>query len=116
MSIDLTLLLLIGEDYWAAHSMLDLRQRGELWPEINCLPQIDIPQPLNCYMGTMPNGERGYGETLTDSYGDHLKWVTAADLLTLKDHEAIQDNWKNSAIWEYLTQMPPQWKIVLYWH
>ena len=116
MGVDLTLMPLLSQDYWAAHDVIRLERRRELWGDINALPQQEIPQPVHCYMARDKDGETCYGDAETTAYGDKMKWTTAADLLTLKDHEAVQDNWMNRAVWAYLAVMPPKWKIILYWH
>lgn len=116
MGVDLTLMPLLSPDFWCAHDLLRLERRGELWPAIDGLPQKEIPKPIGCYVATSKDGETAYGDRDETPYGDKMKWTTAADLLTLKDHEAVQDNWMNRAVWSYLAAMPPTWPIVLYWH
>lgn len=115
MGVDLKLLPLIEKDYWAAHDILRLMRRHKLWTKIEALPQQAISGILACHEATTPDGERGYGDIAEDAYGTQLKWTTAADLLTLRDDEAVQDNWQNRAVWAYLAAMPATWKIVLYW-
>jgi len=116
MGVDLTLLPLIGPDFWASHDVIQLNRRSALWPEIAKLKQHPIPMPLTCYLSRGEDGESRYGNTEKDPYGDPLKWTTAAELLTLKDHEVVVDDWQNRAVWAYLSHMPPDWPIVLYWH
>lgn len=116
MGVDLKLLPLLGMDFWASHDILRLERRRELWPAIDNLPQKDIPKPLSCHEARTKEGECCYGDQDTSPYGEGLKWTTAKALLTLKDHESVQDNWMNRAVWKYLEQMPPDWPIVLYWH
>lgn len=116
MGVDLKLLPLLTPDFWAAHDILRLERRSELWPAIQALPQLDIPKPLSCYEARTPEGEPCYGPVETDPYGNRMKWVTAGALLTLKDHESIRDDWQNRAVWAYLANIPEDWPIVLYWH
>lgn len=120
MGVDVKLLPLIGRDFWAAHDQLELERRSELWPVIEALPSEPMPKPLNCFLGTIPDGswegENGYGECAEDPYGNPLRYVTVADLLTLSNHPAVKDNWLNRAIWAYLSEMPPDWQIVIFWH
>lgn len=115
MGVDLTLMPLIGQDFWVSHDMLSLNRRSALWPEINKLQQQEIPRPITCFRAIGEDGEACYGERDDDPYGATLKWTTPRELLTLKDHEAITDDWQNRAVWAYLKQMPPDWPIVLYW-
>lgn len=116
MGVDLRLLPLIGENYWAAHSMLSVERRRELWDEILKLPVRDVPEPLSCFLARGSDGECCYGDIKDDPYGGSLKWTTPADLLTVRDHEGVQDNKINQAIWAWLEKMPPDWPVVLYWH
>lgn len=116
MGVDLTLMPLIGEDYWAAHDLIQVERRRELWDEIAKLPSRPVRSPLSCFVARMPNGEQGYGNLETDPYGEKMRYMTPEVLLLVKDHEAVTDNWRNRAVWDYLAKMPPNWPIVLYWH
>lgn len=116
MGVDLTLLPLIGPDFWAAQEMLRVERRPELWDNVNALPQKPIPKPLSCYLARDPKyGETIYGDIETDPYGGRPTYTTAGALYKLKDHKAVQDNWKNRAIWAFLEKLPADWPIVLYW-
>lgn len=116
MGVDLTLMPLLSPDFWAAHDMLMLERRNDLWVEIEALPQKEIPKPVSCYVARAKDGETRYGELEDTPYGEKMKWTTAGDLMTLKDNENVKDDWKNQSIWAYLAKMPPDWPIVLYWH
>ena len=116
MGVDLTLLPLLQRDFWVSHDIIRINQRSELWDAINKLPSHPVPGRLGCYFAQTPEGEVGYGDVTEDCYGDPLRWVTPADLLTLSDHELVRDNWQNCAVWAYLAEMPKDWPIVLWWH
>lgn len=116
MGVDLKLLPLLSKSYWTAHDMLGLERRRELWPEIDKIPQRDIPGPVNCFLARGADGDPCYGSVEESPYGERLKFTTAGDLLALKDHDAVQDNFLNRAVWKYLAEMPPDWPIILYWH
>jgi hypothetical protein len=117
MGVDLTLMPLLGKSVWCAHEMLGLERRRELWDKVAELPQQQIPNAVCCYVARdKTSGQPRYGDAEITPHGDKITYTTAADLLTLKDDESIQDNWKNKAIWAYLAQMPPDWPIVLWWH
>ena len=116
MGVDLRLLPLISPNFWASHDMLGLERRRELWTAIEELPQFDIPEALYCFCARAANGEAFYGMEEESPYGNRLKYTTVGDLLTLAGHPAVIDNWKNRAVWLYLSQMPPEWQVVLYWH
>lgn len=116
MGVELRLAPLMTRDYWVSHEMIDVGTSYDLWDAINILPQIDIPKPLICFFARDEQGEHVYGEIVETPYGNRMKFVTASDLLTLSDHEHVQDNWRNKAVWAYLAEMPHDWPIVLYWH
>jgi len=116
MGVDLTLMPLIGEDYWAAHSMLLLERRRELWPEFEKLDCIRIPKPLMCYVARNADGDTGYGALENSPYGERLTYITAGQIKKFENLDPVQDNWLNRAIWEYIMKMPDDWKVVLYWH
>ena len=115
MSVDLTLLPVLTKDFWVCHDQLRLNSRRALWPEIDKLPQIPIGKITCFFARNKETGETEYGELTEDPYGGYLKWTTVEALLTLKDHQRIQDNWQNRAIWAWLSEMPKDWQIVLYW-
>ncbi len=64
MGVDLKLLPLIGKDCFAAHDIIRLERRSELWPMIEKLPKTPIPGKLSCYLDRQPNGEPGYRRRL----------------------------------------------------
>lgn len=111
MGVDLTLLPLDyeRENSGSAFSRLNLERRRELWDEFVKLPEHPISR-VTGYMGDE------FGDKTEDPYGTPLKWVYAKDLLPLKNHEAVQDNDQNRAIWAFLEALNPDKKIVLYWH
>ncbi len=115
MGVDLTLVPLIGPNFWASHEMIQVERRRELWREIDELEQIDIPEPLACFFA-QGKEDLEYGMRVESPYGERLKFTTATQLMTLSKHEAVQDNWRNRAVWAFLAKMPSDWPIVLYWH
>jgi hypothetical protein len=117
MGVDLALLPLLVPGTWISHNIIQVHRRSELFEKIESkLPQHDIPNPLTCFLARGEGGDPCYGEMETTPYGLRLKWTTAADLLTLNNHEGVQDNWINKGIWSYVAHMPETWPIVLYWH
>lgn len=115
MGVDLKLLPLLHGDFWTAHTILDVNRRRELWPEIAAQVRDQVPEPVNCYLAIGKDGDPAYGPVAKDPYGSPLTWCTAGNLWSLKLHRGVQDNWQNKAIWEFLGQMPKDWKIVLFW-
>lgn len=117
MGVDLTLLPLLSPDYWVSHDVIQVERRRELWDPIMELPQQAIPCPLVCFLARREDdGETCYGPRTDDPYGAALSYTTAGDLGSLRDHEGVRDNEKNRAAWAWLSEMPPDWPIVLYWH
>lgn len=117
MGVDLTLMPVLFDGQWLCHELIRVERRRDLWEPICELPQTQIPEPIRCFVAQDPKtGETYYGERDTDPYGCAMKYTTAGDLLTVKDHEGVQDNFRNRAAWAYLAQLPAHWPIVLYWH
>lgn len=120
MGVDLRLLPIEceHENLWYSHSMLSLERRRELWPLFAELEKTSgvVDPSFTSFCGRQDNGENGYGKTLETPYGQPLTYLTAEQILTLKDHEAVQDNTTNRAIWAYLAHLNPKMKIALYWH
>lgn len=117
MGVDLRLLPLMSNHGWLSHEIYSVERRRELWEDIAGLSQEPIPQPLGCFLAHDPKtGDTCYGDVEETPYGERITYTTAADLLSLKDHEAVKDNWRNRSIWAALAEMPPDWKIALYWY
>lgn len=117
MGVDLRLLPLLNKNCWVSHEILSVERRRDLWDEVLKLPQQPIPQRLSCFLARNPvDGETCYGDIESDPYGGRPHYTTAGDLATLKDNPEASDCAKNRAIWAYLSEMPADWPIVLYWH
>lgn len=120
MGIDLRLLPFTSERYRASFDVLDLERRRELWPVIEEIEKAtgrDVPSDFNSYLGHDEEHEQTtYGATLKTPYGDNLKSVLAKHLKPLRQHPAVQDNWKNKAVWAYIEELPDELPIALYWH
>lgn len=87
-------------------SRLNLERRRELWPEINGKP---LGKKVSGYF------KDNYGEITEDCYGGKITYLEAGELLELKNHESVRDNFTNRAIWAYLAELPADHKIILYW-
>ncbi len=117
MGIDLTLLPFSYET--SSHSVLQLMHRRELWcpiEDIELEHGIHVPDGFMSYLGRNEDGETTFGETLTTPYGERMKYLTAGQLLPLRNHPAAQDNDVNRAVWAYLAELDPTTKVALYWH
>ena len=116
MGVDLTLMPLMSKDFWASHDLLRLERRSEFWPEIAKIEKAEVPQPVYCYVARGQDGEAKYGELSETPYGTPLPWTTVGALLELKDHECVQEHRLNRAVWKYLSELPPDLPVALYWH
>lgn len=118
MGVDLTMLPLDADhsDFQFSHSMLGVERRRELWPLIEKLEQGGLSSNFQSFYGPGLNGEPGYGTTAETPYGEPIKWASAGDLAKLSTHNTITDNAKNRAVWAYLSELPADTKVALYWH
>ena len=117
MGVDLLLLPLIHESIWVSLDLIRIERSYELWDDINALSQSPIPKALSCYVTRDKKmGGTYYGDVEETPYGQRLQYATAGDLMTLSKHSAVQNNWRNRAVWAYLAAMPAGWPIVLFWH
>ena len=115
MGVDVTFLPIEheSEDLCYSHTLLPLWRRRELWPLLDDLLPKNLDRAISCYVGRDDDGELCYGELLEDCYGRPLTYLTVAQLLTV-DRSLVNDG--NKAIWAYLGELPPETKIVIYWH
>ncbi len=59
---------------------------------------------------------RCYGLTTEDAFGQPLRWVFADALAELRLLEDVSTVAHNRAVWAYLGALPPDARVVLYWH
>lgn len=122
MGVDLTLLPFDADfgDLSFAHSVLQLERRGGLWDPIVKIETARgeaVPEHFASYLSRNDDYEEAhYGVTTETPYGDRMKYVRASDLLAIGDHEGVTDNYKNRAVWAYLSALPSDTKVALYWH
>ena len=120
MGVDLTLLPLkfdqpnIGIQF--SFSLIAVERRRELWPKIRDLRSELLSPDLCSFYATGADGEPTFGKTPEDKYGERLRYVTAADLVRLKTDESVTDNPENRAVWAYLSELPADTKVALFWH
>lgn len=116
MGIDLKLLPLLYNGCWAAHDILCVERRKDLWPLIQEMPSFEIPNPLACHLALSNDGDSTiYEEIEDDAYGSVLKFTTAGSLSALGTHDSVRYNQTNRAVWAYLSNMHPDHEVVLYW-
>src|SRR4051794_22704137 len=86
-------------------SILGLERRRELWDDLAKVSNYP------CVSLTGHIGDN-YCEKKEDCYGTKLRYALATDLAALANHEAVQDNPLNRAVWAYLGALNPDAKIV----
>jgi hypothetical protein len=116
MGIDLILLPIESEDVMFSHTVLSCGRSRELFDEIMKLKSKDLWAALSTYVANNERGDPCYGKVEFDSYDAPLKYVAAKYLVSLASHEDVGSYPQNKAIWAYLAALPPETKIVLYWH
>ena len=123
MGVDLTLLPLKFDPPGAGElsaqlslSLIAVQRRSELWPTIEALPSGLLSRNLFTFFASGDDGERRFGKTVEDSYGKRLRYATAGDLATLKTDDSVTDNPENRAVWAYLSELPADTKVGLFWH
>ncbi len=121
MSVDLTLLPFDGDhgDLSFSHTVLPVYANYDLHAQINKLNQLEVPPTFTSYFGSNDKpsdyyyGERCYGKTIEDSYGQPVKYTTVKELLTIKDKY-----WtcRSVPVFAYLKCLKPATKVALFWH
>lgn len=116
MGIDLTLIPIDHESDTLnfGYTILQVERRRVLWDSIRRLPHS--PLPVNFRTLSEYQFKPVEGGEYCDAYGCALRCVWVHELMKLQDEAEVRDNWQNRAIWAYLGQLPPHFKVVLYWH
>lgn len=105
------------ETWGYSHTIIDCDANYPLFQAIEALEKTEgsaVPKSFTTFLGRQEDGEHGYGETHETPYGKELRAVRVKALLPFfkKAHKSH----KNRAAWAYLTQLPPEMRIALYWH
>lgn len=119
MGLDLKLLP-IDEYSNSSYTILECFRRPELFDAVLVLEdKVGRPVSTNfmSYLSLSVENEGYYfvGKTTTTPYGKPLKFVQVCDLLKFTAHDGVQDNWKNRAVWAYLSELPTTTKVAPYW-
>lgn len=117
MGVELRLLPFVSKDRSSllSHEIWDVGVDYDLWEKFGALPQWQL-EKLTCFLARDDDSEPKYGDAVDTPYGEKITCTTAGTICTLKDHPAVQDNWRNRGLWKYLAEMPADWPIALYWH
>lgn len=124
MGLDLTLLPFDCDSSILSfsHTVLSCERRGDLFDAIRVIEEKhghDTPERFSCYLGIHDKetcGARGYSQVTQTPYGKRLQFLLVSELFPLFTHRDVQDDAKNRAIWAYLSQLPPDTKVALFWH
>jgi hypothetical protein len=90
-------------------------ERLDLAELLEALPSRDVPRGFSCRLARNEEGERAYGEVTEDDFGEPLKWVRAGDLAKLAGHPQVTAAPRNRAALAYVTALPTDWAVVLFW-
>lgn len=103
-----------------SHDILDMaRATHAFWDLVRAIEKKwgqRVPADFATYRSRQNDKESHYGPTQETPYGELLLWVEARHLKPLRDHECVQDNWRNRGIWAFIMEMPDDLPIALYWH
>lgn len=121
MGLDLTLMPFYssGPACNIAHTMIDTLGGyvlHDLIAPIEDRHGRDVPEHFYTFRGRDENDNTCYGITIKTPYGERLKYVQARHLAALAESEEVQSSPLNRAAWAYLKELPPDWRIALYWH
>lgn len=119
MGIDLKLLPFDEDnnDLAYSHTILNCFRQTELFDSIQDLESRlgrPVSKNFDSYLRLTEEGYQ-YGKTTRTPYDELLKFVLASDLLEFAAHSGVQENWKNRAVWAYLSELPATTKVALYW-
>lgn len=107
------------DDFAFSHTLLSLERNRVLFDLLmNLENQKGLPVPKNfmTYCSRSDEGENCYGATPTTPYGERMMFVEVGVLMSLKDHNLVERDYKNKAVWAYLSCLPKSRKVALYWH
>jgi hypothetical protein len=112
MGVDLDLMPVLSRGSWNCHEMLHCDRDRDLFAAIAALGESLVPEPIWCHRALV-GGEQGYGQLSTTPYNTPLTWLPAGKLAPAF---IGYSGWRNRAVRAYLTQVPEDWPVVLYWH
>lgn len=76
----------------------------------------NVPEEFNTYLARdEQTGNTCYGDTQVTPYGRSLLFVTARHLVPLAEHEDVRECDVNRAIWAFLKELGPRWRVALHW-
>lgn len=97
-------------DWWLANNRLDLLRNYHLYDQIKALPS----SPLEPDTTFGWYGDDGVERETEDAYGNPLRYVRAGDLGTIPD-QPDYPAW-NRAVLAFVRALPPETRIMLWWH
>lgn len=116
MGVDLRLLPFDADrgEFAYSHTILELGRDYALHEKIRKLRSMPVPSGFTSFSGRGDDGDTCYGATIETPYGEPVEWVLAGELCAIELEEG--GTYIERAIWAYLSHLPPQTKVALYWH
>lgn len=121
MGVDLHLLVFTFPCYTddaEARTVLRLERARKLFKDISEFSEakgVVVPGTFCSYFKNMNSAEPKWGKTLVDIYGRPIKTLTAGELMGFAGHPDVTDSFHNRAAWAYLSQLPPEVRVALWW-
>lgn len=119
MGLDLTFCIIPeNRDWWLGYDRLGTERDYALYSQISEIGRggsrpVMRPRPVPPEADFMWYGDEGLQEKLEDPYGEPLTYVLALDFHKI-NLERVND--RNRPVIEFIKMLPPQTRIVLYWH
>ena len=108
LGIDLT----IVPDAYGLPGRLLAYQRIEVGRDYSLYDRIRAAKPRVLGRGVDWYEDGGLRPRTTDPYGDELTFLTAGALVEVESGEF----WRSKAAWAYLSELPPETVVLLWWH
>ena len=108
-----------GRTIGFGYTCLEVVRNSDMWREIRALENQPVPERFLTHFGPTYPDEPDYWDrdfqTSVDAYDKPLRWVFAGALASLRDYRNIPKESQDRAVWAYLEQLPPDYKVALYW-
>ena len=118
MGFSLTFLPFDGDfsDFAFSHTVLSTEDDRLLQDAVRTADSMVITKRFNSHLSRDPeSGEECSGPTPIDCYGHRLRYAYAGDIVRVVGVVAFYSP-RNRAAIAYLSQLPPDRKVALFWH
>lgn len=102
--------------YTWSHTRLQVTTHRDVLDALDRLPSE--PVGLDFWSSMAPGGCgtcTTFGPTPTITTGVQLRWVLAEYIAALGQHPDVLYDWRNRAIWAYISALHPRTRIALWW-